>query len=68
MKVYIRAARTVEQLEQQEGQGLPKPMLRRLIALDPTSDYDNGKGGKYCPWIIRMYKNKLLTEDEFLNL
>lgn len=68
MKVYIRAARTVEQLEQQEGQGLPKPMLRRLIALDPTSDYDNGKGGKYCPWIIRMYKNKLLTEDNFLNL
>ena len=68
MKVYIRASRTVEQLETQDGNGLPKPLIKQLIQLDPTSDYDNGKGGKYCPWIIRMHKSGSLKKEDYRNL
>ena len=68
MKVYIRAARTVEQLETQDGNGLAKPVIKQLIQIDPTSDYENGKGGKYCPWIIKMHKNGLLDKGDYTNL
>lgn len=68
MKVYISAARTVEQLETQDGKDLAKGVVKQLIELDPTSSYDKGKGGKYCPWIIRQYKSGNLTKDKFESL
>ena len=74
MKLYVRssekitAARTIEQLQEQEGKGLPKQVFNQLIAVDPTSDAANGKGGKYCPWILRMYKNESLKKEDFTNL
>lgn len=68
MKIYIKAARTVEQLGEQEGKDLNKSILKQLIELDPTSQYEEGKGGKYCPWIIRHYKSGDLTKDKFASL
>lgn len=68
MKLYIRAARTVEQLETQEGTGLAKPVVKQLIELDPTANYEAGKGGKYCPWILRMHKNGTLKKEDYTNL
>ena len=68
MKIYVKAARTVEQLTEQEGKDLGKAVLKELIELDPTSKYSEGKGGKYCPWIIRHYKSGDLTKEKFASL
>ena len=68
MKLYIKAARTVEQLTEQEGKELRPEIIKTLIELDPTSDYENGKGGKYCPWIFRQYKKGNIKESDFTNL
>jgi len=68
MKVYIRAALTVKQLETQNGVGLTKPVLKQIIEIDPTSNYDEGKGGKYCPWLIKQHKLGNLTPDDYTNV
>ena len=68
MKLYIKAAVSVENLKTQFAKEIPDDMFRELIELDPTSNYDSGKGGKYCPWIFRQYNGGKLKESDFDNL
>lgn len=68
MKVYIKAVVSIENLKTQFGEGINDDMFARLVNVDPTADYDSNRGGKYCPWIFRKYKEGSLTEDDFQNL
>ena len=68
MKVYVRAAKTIEQLRQQDAPGMDPDVFKELVEVDPTANFDQGKGGKYCPWIIRQYKSGNLKENDFANL
>lgn len=68
MKLYIKAAVSIENLKEQFAKDLPDDVFKQLIELDPTSNFDAGKGGKYCPWIFRQYNAKHLTEADYVNL
>ena len=68
MKVYISAAKTLQQLKEQDAPELDDSLFRTLVELDPTSDFEAGKGGKYCPWIMRQNKKGNLSEDDYNNL
>jgi len=68
MKLYIRAAISIENLENQFGKDIPKPVIRQIINLDPTSNPDSGKGGKYCRWLLELYKKGNLVKNDFGNV
>ena len=65
MKRYISAALTIAQLKEQFGQGMKDPQFNRIIELDPTSNIEQGKGGKYCPWLFRQEARGNLTPDTY---
>ena len=56
MKLYIKAAKTLQQLKEQDAPDLDDELFQELIELDPSANFESGKGGKYCPWIFRQYK------------
>ena len=68
MKIYIRAAVSIDNLKAQYGQNMPGQKFTRLIELDPTADYRAGKSGKYCRWIFEMDKKGLLDENDYMNV
>jgi len=63
MKVYISAAKTIQQLKEQDAPDMDESIFEELVRLDPTSKYDEGKGGKYTPWVIRQYKKGNIDLD-----
>jgi len=68
MKRYIRSAVSVENLKTQFAKEIPEDVFTELIELDPTSNYSSGKGGKYCPWILKQYNAGNITESDYDNL
>jgi len=46
----------------------PEQVFKSLVDIDPTADYDNNKGGKYVPWIIRQYLKNNLDPANYTNL
>ena len=65
MKVYISAALTVQQLKDQYSEGIKNNLFKQIIEIDPTSNFEGGKGGKYCPWLFTQYKRGNLTPDTY---
>ena len=68
MKWYIKAAVSVENLKTQFAKGIPDSTFQEIVNIDPTSNFEAGKGGKYCPWIFRQYNSGNLTSEDFTNL
>lgn len=68
MKVYIRAAMSTEQLKEQYGKKMPEQKFRSIIELDPTSNLDANKAGKYCRWLFEQDKKGNLTPDDYTNV
>ena len=68
MKIYIKAAVSVENLKTQFAKEIPDDLFKELIEIDPTSNFDAGKGGKYCPWIFRQYNSGKLQKEDITNL
>lgn len=68
MKIYVKAAVSIENLKAQFAPDMDDELFNRLIELDPTANLEQNKGGKYCPWIFRQYNKGNLTEADFDNL
>lgn len=68
LRTYISAAVSMEKLKEQFAEGVPEDVFEELIRVDPTANFDQGRSGKYCPWIFRQYTKGNLTEDDFQNL
>lgn len=56
MKVYIRAVATIQKLRDEFGKDMDEDTFDALINVDPTARPQQGKGGKYSPWIFRQHK------------
>jgi hypothetical protein len=71
---YINSAVSLENLRQQAAKPIfddnpyGEEIFKQLVEVDPTADYDNNKGGKYAPWIIRQYNKGALSPEDFTNL
>lgn len=68
LRTYISAAVSMEKLKEQFAEGVPEDVFEELIRIDPTANFDQGRSGKYCPWIFRQYTKGNLTEENFINL
>ena len=68
MKVYIKASVPINKLKEQFGKDMEDELFDTLISLDPTTDVERNKGGKYCPWIFRQYKKGNIQEKDFDNV
>ena len=44
---------------------IPEDIFMQLIALDPTYRSGSGSLGKYGKWILNLYKNGVITEEDF---
>lgn len=68
MKIYVKAVVSIENLKTQFAPGMEDELFQKLIEIDPTANFEQNKGGKYCPWIFKQYKNGNLKEEDFVNV
>jgi hypothetical protein len=68
MKFYIRAAKTLQQLKEQDAPDLEDSEFQEVVELDPSANFEAGKGGKYCPWLFRQIKKGNLTKEQYTNV
>lgn len=76
MKVYVKAAVSIENLKTQfedklkekTGEEDVQELFEQLVEVDPTASLSGNRGGKYCPWIFRRYLDGTLDEGDYQNL
>ena len=73
MKVYIRAAVSIENLKNQFKDFLDKKYydddaLDLLLSVDPTYTSNSGYGGKYAVWLLNQAKKGNYTRSDMNNI
>jgi len=58
INVKLNAAVSIDNLKTQFANNLTEDEFNAIISLDVTTNLDKGIGGKYCPWLFRLYQKK----------